>query len=88
MTTATPNTVKNATQSLEGKITELRVAQSELVSGDTNGKVFLQMSKGAVGLLVDRSVAHAQVSTDLRQTLLLEDQDIMNPVSSSSPSSS
>jgi hypothetical protein len=52
------------------EIGPLRVAQSELVSGDTSGKVFLRASPGAVAFLTDRSQAQAQISSQLRLALL------------------
>ena len=54
------------------KISELRVAQSELVSGNTSGKVFVRLSEGAVAFLTDRPKAQEQVSTKLRNALLQE----------------
>jgi hypothetical protein len=53
-------------------VTELRVAQSELVSGDKSGKVFVRLSEGAVAFLTDRPKAQEQVSTKLRHVLLQE----------------
>jgi len=55
----------------------LRVADQELKAGDTSGKVFVQLSKGAAAILTDRPVAQARVSRQLRQAIATE------PVSSS-----
>ena len=55
-------------------IQALRVAQSELVSGDTSGKVFLRLSDGACAFLTDRSKAQDHISQQIRETLLKEEQ--------------
>jgi hypothetical protein len=51
---------------------ELRVADQELLSGNTRGKVFLQLSKGAVAFLTDRPVVQARVSRQLRENIEAE----------------
>ena len=51
-------------------IQALRVAQAELSSGNTQGKVFMRLSEGAVALKVDRSKAQDLVNADLRNALL------------------
>ena len=56
-------------------IPTLRVAQSELVSGDTGGKVFMRLSEGGVAFLTDRSKAQEQVSSQLRQAILADDSN-------------
>jgi len=56
------------------RLDELRVAQSELVSGNTSGKVFIRLSEGAVGHLTDRKKALAQVSSMLRDEIIREDE--------------
>jgi hypothetical protein len=53
-------------------VTELRVAQSELISGDKSGKVFVRLSEGAVAFLTERPKAQEQVSTKLRRAVLQE----------------
>jgi hypothetical protein len=59
-------------------VTELRVAQSELVSGDKSGKVFMRLSKGAVAFRTERPKAQEQVSTKLRRAVLQEDSRSTN----------
>jgi hypothetical protein len=51
-------------------ITQLRVAQAELISGDTSGRVFCRLSPGAVAIQMDRTKLQDQVSVDLRRALL------------------
>jgi hypothetical protein len=55
------------------KISELRVAQAELVSGNTQGRVFMRLSPGAVAFVTDRKVAEERVASDLRKSLLEEE---------------
>lgn len=50
-------------------VQELRVADQELSSGDQTGKVFVQLSSGAVAFLTDRDVAQARVSRHLRKAI-------------------
>ena len=50
--------------------TALRVAQAELESGDTSGRVFLRLSDGAAAILIDRNKAKEHVASDLRRSLL------------------
>lgn len=50
----------------------LRVAQSELISGNTGGKVYIRLSEGSVAFLTPRDVAQSQVNAQLRQELLNE----------------
>lgn len=56
----------------DDKISTLRVAQSELVSGDTTGQVFRRLSPGAVAFAVDRKETQAKFSSQLRQAVLQE----------------
>ena len=62
-------------------IQELRVTQTELVSGNTTGKVYQRLSSpdddgggggGAVFLLQERSKVKADVATRLRKEILNE----------------
>jgi hypothetical protein len=53
-------------------ISTLRVAQSELVSGDTNGKVYIRLSAGAVAFLNDRPKVQQKLSGQIRQAVLDE----------------
>lgn len=55
------------------RLEALRVAQAELSSGDTSGKVFLQPSPGAALFLTDRAVAKERVASEIRQIVLGED---------------
>lgn len=48
---------------------ELRVADQELSSGNVQGRVFVQISPGAVAFLTDRPVAQARVSRLLKQAI-------------------
>jgi hypothetical protein len=68
-------TIKQEQQRHDRSIAELRVAQSELVSGDTTGKVYVRLSEGAVGYLTDRAKVKADIATSLRQKLLNETTD-------------
>lgn len=54
------------------KLEALRVAQAELSSGDTTGKVFMQTSPGAAMFLTDREVAKEKVAAEIRQIVLGE----------------
>lgn len=47
----------------------LRVTDQELASGNTQGKVYVQLSPGAAAILVDRPVAQARVSRQLREAI-------------------
>lgn len=53
-------------------LTELRVADQELLSGNTSGRVFQQLSRGAVAFPVDRPVAQARVSRQIQQHIAQE----------------
>jgi hypothetical protein len=50
----------------EETLAELRVAKSELLTGNTNGNVYLQVSPGAALVLTDRTVAINQVSHQIQ----------------------
>lgn len=50
----------------EETLAELRVAKSELLTGNLNGNVYLQVSPGAALVLTDRSVAINQVSHQIQ----------------------
>lgn len=52
------------------KILALRVAQSELRSGNTSGRVFMRLSNGSAPLLTSRHKAEEAVSSQLRKELL------------------
>lgn len=69
-------TMKNEQQEERNKkkINELRVAQAELTSGNTEGKVFVRLSSGAVGFRIERQEAQERVTKELRKTLLEEDK--------------
>ena len=54
----------------ESRVTALRVAQSELSSGNTSGKVFMRLSSGSVAFPVERQVAEKTVANELHQALL------------------
>jgi hypothetical protein len=47
----------------------LRVSQQELSSGHQGGQVFLRLSPGAVALPLDRVVAQARVSRQVRAAI-------------------
>jgi hypothetical protein len=51
-------------------IAQLRVAQGELISGDTSGRVFCRLSPGAAAIQMDRTKLQDQVAADLRRALL------------------
>jgi hypothetical protein len=61
---------KNTSNNAQNEINTLRVAQAELASGNTQGKVFMRLSEGAAALLVERPKAQDQVDADLRNKLL------------------
>ena len=67
-----PQTSSEPPARSESKIRELRVAQTELRSGNKTGKVFARVSEGAVAFCVPRSEAEAVVSSLLRKELLKE----------------
>jgi hypothetical protein len=50
-------------------ISTLRVAQAELISGDTSGKVYVRLSEGAVAFLTKRPVAEARVKKMIQQEI-------------------
>lgn len=50
----------------------LRVAQTELVSGDTSGQVFLQLSPGAAMFRTDRTVAQGVVASKIQESVAAE----------------
>lgn len=51
-------------------LSALRVAQAELISGDTSGKVYMRLSPGSVAFLTDRSKAKEKVAIQLREAVL------------------
>ena len=53
----------------ETLISTLRVAQSELSSGDTSGKVYMRLSTGSVAFLTKRSVVQARVDKMIQQEI-------------------
>lgn len=53
-------------------LTALRVAQSELVSGNTSGQVFVQLSPGAAMFRTDRTVAQDMVASKIQQAIVAE----------------
>jgi hypothetical protein len=59
----------------EMALEELRVAQAELVSGDTNGKVYLRLSESAVAYVTPRQDARARVSSMLREAILKDGEE-------------
>ena len=67
------NNNKQDDETIDRKVNELRVAQSELVSGNTNGQVFMRLSPGAVAFVTDRSDAQDRVAAQLRKTLLQQE---------------
>ena len=53
-------------------IAALRVAQSELVSGDTTGKVYMRLASSSVAFLKDRPKVQEKLSAQIRQAVLEE----------------
>lgn len=47
----------------------LRVADQELSSGNQKGRVFVQLSPGAVAFTIDRPVVQARVSRQLQRAI-------------------
>lgn len=70
--TSNPSTQNQQAAQTESKIRELRVAQTELRSGNKTGKVFARVSEGAVAFCVPRNKAEKEVSSLLRKELLKE----------------
>lgn len=66
---------KVATANNSRDISTLRVAQAELSSGDTTGKVYMRLSPGSVAFLKDRSDVKQKVSAQIRQAVLSESLD-------------
>mmetsp|Transcript_27868 Transcript_27868/g.46090 ORF Transcript_27868/g.46090 Transcript_27868/m.46090 type:complete len:87 (+) Transcript_27868:177-437(+) len=58
------------------RLTEFRVAQAELVSGNTTGKVYVRLSDGAAAYLTDRPKAKAHVSNMLRREILKDETTV------------
>lgn len=52
------------------RLEELRVAQAELSSGDTSGRVLVQSSPGAVFRVTERSATKETVASEIRQLVL------------------
>jgi len=80
MTTATSDNSPHQQQPRDGRRTtatvqELRVADQELHTGNRNGRVFTQLSPGAVAFLTERPVAQARVVRQLRQAIEKEERD-------------
>jgi hypothetical protein len=50
----------------DDEIAALRVAQSELSSGNTSGNVYIRLSEGAVAFLTTRSNAKEEIDAKLR----------------------
>ena len=55
----------NATKKEKEELESLKVAQLELVSGNTSGNVFVQLSPGAVFFHTDRQNAKRKVRDDI-----------------------
>jgi hypothetical protein len=53
----------------EDQLEALRVAQAELLSGNTDGNVYIQVSPGAAMFLTDRTLAVNQVSNQIRSVM-------------------
>jgi hypothetical protein len=63
-TTATSNNDQSNPPTTD--IETLRVADQELLSGNTAGRVFVRLSPGAAAILTERPTAQARVSRQLR----------------------
>jgi hypothetical protein len=66
-TTATSNNDQSNPPTTD--IETLRVADQELLSGNTAGRVFVRLSPGAAPILMERPVAQARVSRQLRAAI-------------------
>jgi hypothetical protein len=64
--------IRQSTNTIE----ELRVADQELKSGNTQGKVFVQLSPGAVAFQQERPVVQARVSRLIHEKI---ERDKTNP---------
>ena len=70
-TTKTNETVEEQQQQQQRRITELRVARSELSSGQQTGRhVYHRLSPGACFFPIPRKEADAKISKQLRHELL------------------
>jgi len=56
-------------ESQEARLSTLRVAQTELCIGNTDGSVHRQLSRGAVMFLTDRQVANEVIAKEIRVLL-------------------
>jgi hypothetical protein len=65
----TPPFPKLPAASVSSSLAILRVSQQELSSGHQGGQVLLRLSPGAVALPVDRVVAQARVSRQVRAAI-------------------
>jgi hypothetical protein len=63
------NTNTAATSNTPTDVETLRVADQELLSGSTAGRVFVRLSPGAAPILTERPVAQARVSRQLRAAI-------------------
>ena len=68
--TMPPNIYTIMASNEERSLQELRVADQELSSGSQQGKVYVQLSPGAVAFLSDRPVAQARVSRQLHGAIV------------------
>jgi hypothetical protein len=63
------NTNTATTSNTPTDVETLRVADQELLSGSTAGRVFVRLSTGAAPILTERPVAQARVSRQLRAAI-------------------
>jgi hypothetical protein len=70
-------TTSSTTNTPPTDIETLRVADQELLSGNTAGRVFVRLSPGAAAILTERPVAQARVSRQLRTAI---DADPASPI--------
>jgi hypothetical protein len=62
----TTATTSNSNTRTPTDIETLRVADQELLSGNTTGRVFVRLSPGAAAILTERPTVQARVSRQLR----------------------
>jgi len=60
----------NPSSTSDVTINELRVAQAELDSGNTDGEVYLRLSEGAVAFCTQRQSVQQHVDQHLRSAVL------------------
>lgn len=62
------------------RLNELRVAKQELISGNTKGNVYIKLSKSAVAIPIDRTIAKTRIDRLIIQSVEeLDEKERKNP---------